>query len=336
MTLIDSYLHEVSKKLNKNKRREEILLDLKATIEDMLPEQYSESDVKTVLQKLGNPVKIAASYQDTPRFLIGPDIFDQYIGTIKLIIPWAIVITVIIQVIDKIVLYSGEEALLTTIISAITMIIVAIISVFFHVLFWITVVFIIIERSGSDKIQLPFLKNTKQWSPDDLVKIKNIPKVKVITLSDTIFSFSGILIFAFVYWNAYRLLGIYTTNDNGSLKFVMPIFNQNTLQMFAPIVFLCIILSLALTFIKWRSGQWTMLIAITNALLQGVGTILFIAMVMHQEFIHSASIPYIAAITDTTSAKVTFFIDKILLFGMIMAVLVNAFDIYHGFKKAKS
>lgn len=334
MTLIDSYLHEVSKKLHKNTRREEILLDLKATIENMLPEQYSESDVKTVLQKLGNPVKIAASYQDTPRFLIGPEIFDQYIGTIKLVIPWAMFITIIIQVIEKIVLYSGEEALLTTIISTFAMIIVAMISVFFHVLFWITVVFIIVERSGSNKIQLPFL-NAKQWSPDDLVKMKNIPKDKVITLSETIFSLSGIIIFAFVYWNAYRLLGIYTTNDNGSLKFVMPFFNQNILQTFAPIVFLCIILSVVLTFVKWRSGQWTMPIAITNALLQGGGTIVFIALAMHQDFIHSASIPYIATITDTASAKVTFFIDKILLLGMITAVLVNAFDIYQGFRKAK-
>ncbi|KUF34373.1 HAAS signaling domain-containing protein [Lysinibacillus sp. F5] len=334
MSLIDSYIHEVSKRLHKNKR-EDIKLELKATIEDMLPESYSESDVKDVLQKLGSPTEVAASFQDTPRFLIGPEIFDQYTRTIKLVMPWAIFITVIIHVIQKIVLYSGEEALLSTIISAFAMIIVAIIAVIFHVLFWITVVFIIIERSGSEKIYLPFLKNAKQWSPDDLVKMKPIPKVKVITLSDTIFSLAGILIFSFVYWNAYRLLGIYTTNDNGSLKFVMPIFNQNVLQSFAPIVLLCIVLSLALTFIKWRAGQWTMLIAITNALLQSVGTIVFILMAIHQDFIHSASIPYMAAILETTSAKVAYTIDKILLVSIIIAVLANAFDIYQGFKKAK-
>ncbi len=334
MSLIDSYIHEVSKRLHKNKR-EDIKLELKATIEDMLPESYSESDVKDVLQKLGSPSEVAASYQDTPRFLIGPEVFDQYTRTIKLVMPWAIFITVIVHVIQKIVLYSGGEALLSTIISAFAMIIVAIIAVIFHVLFWITVVFIIIERSGSEKIHLPFLKDTKQWSPDDLVKMKPIPKVKVITLSDTIFSLVGILIFSFVYWNAYRLLGIYTTNDNGSLKFVMPIFNQNVLQSFAPIVLLCIVLSLVLSFIKWRAGQWTMLIAITNALLQSVGTIVFILMAIHQDFIHSASIPYMAAILETTSAKVAYTIDKILLVSIIIAVLANAFDIYQGFKKAK-
>ena len=334
MTLIDSYIHEVSKRLHKNKR-EKIKVELKATIEDMLPDHYSETEVKEVLRKLGSPVEVAASYQDTPHFLIGPENFEQYTRTIKLIIPWAVLITVIVQIIEKIVLYSGEEALLTTIITAFAGIVVDIIAVLFQILFWVTVIFIIKDRSGAEKISIPFLKDSKPWSPDDLVQIKRIPKDKIIPISDTIFSLLGILIFSFVYWNAYRLLGIYTTNDNGSLKFVMPIFNQTILQSFVPMVLLCIILSLTLTLLKWRAGQWTMLIAITNAILQSVGTIVFIIIAVHPDFIHSASIPYIAAITETTSAKVAFTIDKILLVSMIIAVLANAFDIYQGFKKAK-
>lgn len=182
-----------------------------------LPDQYSETEVKEVLRKLGSPVEVVASYQDTPHFLIGPENFEQYTRTIKLIIPWAVLITVIVQIIEKIVLYSGEEALLTTIITAFAGIVVAIIAVLFHILFWVTVIFIIKDRSGAEKISIPFLKDTKPWSPDDLVQIKRIPKDKIIPVSDTIFSLLGILIFSFVYWNAYRLLGIYTTNDNGKL-----------------------------------------------------------------------------------------------------------------------
>ena len=334
MTLIDAYINEVSKRLHKNKR-DNIKLELKATIEDMLPEPYSEADMMEVLKKLGSPAKVAASYQDTPRFLIGPNVFDPYTRTIKIVFPWAILITVIAQVIQRIFLYSGEEALLSTIISAFAMTIVAIISVSFHVLFWITIFFIVIERTDTNKIQLlPFLNDPKEWTPESL-KIKTIPKDKLITLSDIIFSFLGIIIFTFVYWNANRLLGIYTTNGNGSLKFVMPIFNQNILQSYALFVVLCIILSLTLTFLKWRMGQWTMVIAIINALLQSAGTIVFILIAVHQDFIHSASIPYIAAIVESNTAKVSSVIDKILLASMIIAVLANAFDIYQGFRKAK-
>ncbi|KOY80062.1 hypothetical protein I6G82_19360 [Lysinibacillus macroides] len=335
MTLMDIYIDEVTKRLHKNKR-EEVRLELKASIEAMLPQEYSEAEVKAALKKLGSPVEVAASYQKIPRFFMSVNVYDQYIRTLKLAIPWAIFITIVVQIIEKVMLYTGNEALLSAVISAFTMTIIAIFSVLFHVLFWITVIFLVIDRFGKDTIQLPFIPNTKQWTPEDLADIKIIPKEKVISLSEAIFSLIGIAIFSFVYWNANRLLGIYTTNDNGSLKYVMPIFNQHVLFLFAPIILCCILLSLILVFLKWRTGQWTMPIAIMNALLQILGTIVFILIAIHPDILHSAAIPYIAAIIETTSAKVTFTIDKILLVSIIITVLANAFDIYQGFKKAKS
>ncbi|MFJ7734295.1 HAAS signaling domain-containing protein [Lysinibacillus sp. NPDC097231] len=334
VNLIDAYIHEVTRRINKNKR-DDIALELKSTIEDMLSEDYSESDVKEVLKKLGNPEKVAASYQDTPRFLIGPQVFDTYIRTIKLVVPWAILITVIVQMVESVVLYSGEDALLTTIIKAISITITNIITVIIQVLFWITVAFIVIERSGGKNIRIPFVKDLQQWTPDDLTIVKIVPKEKTISLNDIIFSFLGIIIFTFVYFNANHLLGIYTSNNKSDLKFVMPIFNQDVLLSFAPIVLFCIVLSIALTLLKLKAGQWTMLIAVANALIQCIGTIVFILMVKQPDFIHSAAVPYIAAITETTSAKILFAIDRILLVSIFIAIIANVFDIYHGFKKAK-
>lgn len=335
MNLMDIYIDEVAKRLHKDKR-EEVKLKLKATIKDMLPQEYSESDLKGALKRLGSPVEVAASYRDTPRFVIHSNVYDQYIRTLTFVLPWAIVMTIIVQITNRVILSSGEEALLSTIISAIAMTIVAIFSVLFHVLLWATIIFIVIDRFGYDKISLPFMTNSKQWTPDDLVSIKTISQEKAIPRSDTMFSLVGIAIFSYVYWNANRLLGIYTTNEDGSLKFVMPVFNQGTLLLFAPSVLFCIIVSLALLFLKWRLGQWTMLIAIIHAVLQSIATIVFILIVIHPDILHSAALPYIAVITETTSAKVAFVIDKILLISIIIAVLANAFDIFQGFKKAKS
>ncbi|MFJ6209684.1 hypothetical protein [Lysinibacillus sp. NPDC092081] len=334
MNLIDAYIHEVTRRISKDKR-DKTSLELKSTIEDMLPEDYSESDIKEVLKKLGNPVEVAASYQETPRFLIGPKVFDTYIRTIKLVVPWAIIITVIVQMIESIVLYSGEGALLSAIIKTISITIANIISVIIYVLFWITVAFIVIERSGGNNIRIPLIKYHPTWTPDDLAKVKIIPKEKNISLNDNIFSFLGIAIFAFVYFNANRLLGIYTSHNKGGLKFVMPIFNQDVLLSFAPIVLFCIALSVALTLWKLKAGQWTMLIAVGNALLQCTGIIVFILMAIHPDLIHSPAVPYIAAITETTSAKILFAIDRILFVSIAIAIIANAFDIYSGFKKAK-
>lgn len=332
MTLIDAYIHEVTKRISKDKR-DKTRLELKSTIEDMLSEDYSESAIKEVLKKLGNPVEVAASYQKTPRFIIGPEVFDTYIRTIKLVIPWAILLTIIVQIIESIVLYNGEDALLTAIIKTISITISHIISVIIYVLFWITVAFIVIERSEGKNVRMPLIK--KEWTPDNLAKIKIIPKEKTISLNDNILSFLGIAIFSFAYFNANHLLGIYTSHNKGGLKFIMPIFNQDVLLSFAPIVLCCIILSVALTLWKLKAGQWTMLIAVTNALLQCTGVIVFILMAIHPDLIHSPAVPYIAAITGTTSAKILFAIDRILFISIAIAIIANAFDIYNGFKKAR-
>ncbi|WP_374964461.1 hypothetical protein [Lysinibacillus sp. RS5] len=334
MNLIDAYIHEVTKRIRKDKR-EDTSLKLKSTIEDMLPEDYSESDMKEVLKKLGNPVEVAASYQNTLRFLISPKVFDTYIRTIKLVVPWAILITVIVQMIESIVLYNGEGALLTAIIKTISLTIAHIISVIIYVLFWITVTFIIIERSGGKNIRIPILKEHPEWTPDDLTKVRIIPKEKIISRNENIFSLLGIVIFSFVYFNANHLLGIYTSHNKGDLKFVMPIFNQDVLLSFAPIVLFWIALSVALTLWKMKTGQWTMLIAVANTLLQCIGIIIFIFIVIHPDFIHRPAIPYIAAITETTSAKIFVAIDRILFLSIAITIIANAFDIYSGFKKAK-
>lgn len=53
MNLIDVYIQEVTRRLPE-KGRDDIALELWSTIEDMLPENYSDKGVKEVLKNLGN------------------------------------------------------------------------------------------------------------------------------------------------------------------------------------------------------------------------------------------------------------------------------------------
>jgi hypothetical protein len=77
MKLIEIYIQEVTRRLPE-KSREDIALELRSTIEDMLPDDYKEEDVKSVLEKLGNPATLASGYRDQPMHLIGPRYFDVY------------------------------------------------------------------------------------------------------------------------------------------------------------------------------------------------------------------------------------------------------------------
>ena len=94
MRLIDIYIQEVTRRLPE-KMRSDIALELRSTIEDMLPNHYNEEDVKEVLNELGNPAVLASGYKDQPMHLIGPRYFDVYVSLLKMIVPIAGIIFVV-------------------------------------------------------------------------------------------------------------------------------------------------------------------------------------------------------------------------------------------------
>jgi len=334
LDLIDAYIYEVTRRIAKNKRNA-TKLELKSTIEGMLPDNYSALQVKGVLLKLGDPAKLAMNYQDRPKYIIGPELYDTYIQTIKLIIPWAILITLIVHLVTSIFSFPEQGIFLSTIIKAFSITVASVIGVVLQVLFWVTITFIIAERYRGTEMQIPFIKGSKEWTPEDLKKVTAISKNNNIPQSDIIFSFLGIAFFSFIYFNASHLIGIYSSDDKIGLKFVMPIFNQDTLMSFKPTILCWVVLSFTFTLYKWKVRKWTMPIAITSALLQCAGTIVFIVMAKQPDLIHSAAIPYMAAIMETTSTKIMVTLDRMLFVCIAITILASVFDIYSGFKKAK-
>lgn len=333
LDLIDAYIDEVIRRLAKNKQ-DAIKQELKSTIEEMLPDDYSEPEVKEALLKLGDPAQLALSYQDGPHYLIGPKMYSSYMQTIKLIIPWAILITLIVHLVKSILFYPGDESLFMTIIHAVVITITNMFEVVIQVLFWVTIAFIVMERYRGAKTYFPFIKESQDWTPEDLKKL-TVRKKNHIPISDIILSLFGIAIFTFFYFNASHLIGIYSSDDRSGLRFIMPIFNQDILLSFKPVILCWIIISIALTLYKWKVRKWTMPIAITSAVLQCFGVIVFIVMAKQSDLIHSAAIPYMAAILETTSAKMMFSLDRILFVCIAIAIVASVFDIYSGFKKAK-
>jgi uncharacterized membrane protein len=86
MNLIDSYLHAVTENLPET-TREDVISELRANIYDMLPCDYTENDVREVLVKLGNPVRLADDYSERKKYLIGPALYDSYLSYItKLVV----------------------------------------------------------------------------------------------------------------------------------------------------------------------------------------------------------------------------------------------------------
>jgi hypothetical protein len=328
MRMIDLYIQEVTRRLPE-KSREDIALELRSTIEDMLPDEYTEEEVKSVLKKLGNPAILASGYLDRPMHLIGPLYFDVYINLLKIILPIAAVISLISLIANTIFSYSGEEAVLNVLLDSIGIGIWGILSTGIQVFFWLTVVFAIIERTDHRKSQTPLTACFKEWTPDDLKHIPYIPKEKAITKVEVFLGLLWTAIWASFYFNAASLLGVYEKGNSG-LEFVMPSLNQDVLISYWPLVILVIGLEIAVDMYKLTTGQWTRKIAVLNLVMQVVSSIVFTIIISNNQLFNPAFVTYMSDLFSLTGD-----FDNWFSYGAIVIFLLfAAIDIYQGFRKA--
>ncbi|MGG1342606.1 hypothetical protein ABE244_19025 [Bacillus toyonensis] len=329
MSLIDMYVQEVAKRLPE-KNREDITLELRSTIEDMLPDDYNEDDVKSVLEKLGSPVSLANGYLDRPMHLIGPRYFDVYTTLLKMIILIAAVIALIAMVAENFIGYTGNQAVLDVILKLIGKGIGEIVEVGLHVFFWLTLVFAVLERTDKEKDPHPLTTSLKKWTPDDLKNISYIPKKKAISKFEV---FGGLLwtaIWATLYFYANHLVGVYNGTENG-LKFIAPTFNQDVLLQYWPIILVMIVFEVAISLYKLVQGQWTKRLAIGNGILQVVGTIVFIVIVVNPHIFNEGFITYLANVFTISPEGFKMWLVG---GGIIIYTLSAAINIFDGFRKS--
>ncbi|USK71098.1 HAAS signaling domain-containing protein [Peribacillus asahii] len=325
MNLIDIYIQEVTRRLPE-KSREDIALELRSTIEDMLSDDYSEEEVKEVLEKLGNPATLASGYRDQPMHLIGPRYFDVYVTLLKMILPIAAVISLISMIATYFMNYGGEEAVINIALHIMGEGIWRIIEVSMQVFFWVTLVFAILERTDKGKDQDPLTTSLSKWTPDDLKNISYIPKKKAITKFEVFGGLMWTAIWATLYFYAEHLVGVYRGSETG-LEFVVPVLNHEVLLHYWPIVVVIIGCEIALSLYKLMKGQWTKKMAIFNTVLQFLGTAVFIVILSNPNLFHSEFIAYIADFKQVETWTVA---------GAIIIFIVSAaIAILDGFRKAR-
>ncbi|WP_342599991.1 hypothetical protein MHB48_02480 [Psychrobacillus sp. FSL H8-0483] len=327
MRLIDIYIQEVTSRLPE-KNREDIALELRSTIEDMLPEKYTEEEIKEILAKLGSPVTLASGYSNRPMYLIGPRYFDMYVTLLKMIIPIAASISLIILIAELIFSHSGEQDVINTILAIIGKGIWEILSTSTQTFFWITLTFAILERTDNSKDKSPLTTSLKEWTPDDLNHIPFILTEKKISKGAIFGSSLGIAIFAAVYFNAVHLIGVYE-KIQGKLVIVMPTFNQVVLHSYWIIVLVAISVEVALVFYKLIVGQWTKNVAIFNFVRNVVSSIVFIIIFSNTSLFNPNFIAYLEDIFNISlELKVP------IMLGIILYIIFAVIDIIHGFRKA--
>ena len=277
MALIDRYIGEVVRRLPE-KEREDIGQELRSTMEDLLPEGYSEKEERELLMKFGEPAVLAGKYRSQPMYLIGPRFFDLYLTLLKIIIPIVVMVVLVVLIITTIFSGVGDASVLRIIAGLFSDAISSAIDVAVGVFFWVTLVFVILEwvdRTNREAGKPPLALSDKEWTPDDLKDSPEMkPKRRTIPRSEPAFDLIWTAIWVSVYFNADKLVGIYEGSSDG-IAMVTPAFNQSILLSFWPLVVLVGTLQVLLDLWKWTRRRWDMRLATFNLVVNALSVLAF-------------------------------------------------------------
>ncbi|MDQ0059886.1 hypothetical protein [Paenibacillus harenae] len=228
MEIIDRYIYAVTQRLPEGQRAE-IKQELQGLIEDMLEEREAEGppaqkDVEGVLLELGDPNALAAKYRGYDRYLIGPQMFEPYLTTLKIVL-----ISIAIAMTGMFAIESIFEP--SEIAEHFTDYIVSLINACVHGFGWVTIVFLLIEYREQQNTIVKSSKS-KGWKPSDLPQI---PDTRLqIKMSDPISGIIFTVMFTVLCLYAIELLGVWRSHDGN--RTVIPFLNADVFRSYLPIV----------------------------------------------------------------------------------------------------
>jgi len=304
MSLIDRYIHAVAAYLPKD-TCDDVIKELRANIEDMLPENPTENDVYKVLEKLGNPLELANEYYPRKRYLIGPVYYDTYLAILKMVVGICIAvftgITAVVSILNPSELISTAKVaeLFTNIISGV-------LTGATQGAFWVTLVFVILERSGVESGDILF--SNGKWTPDSLPEIPKNDNMK-ISRKETVFEIICTIIITALLCIQPQLIAIYTKGMNGVLN-ITPLFEVNRLKSYTVFIFALAVFQLAIFIWKYIAKRWNVPLIAGNTVLNVLLCILAAVMLSDGELFNPGFANAIAELMNGTIDTAAMWFDR--------------------------
>lgn len=326
MNLIDQYVYAVVKRLPE-KARAEVEKELRANIEDMLPDDYTEADVEQALLTLGNPVVLAHRYRDKPRYLIGPELYGNYLYVLKIVMIvalFALTVDAFTRVLSDARYVGVYEIAMQIVVRFALMAIQA-----FYIIFAsVTILFAFLDRADRKYVQWPY--TGKPWTIKDLNEVP--PPSSVIGKSGPIF----LIVYSVLVGGALsifpHLIGWSRNDDGWSITLL---FNLDVLRAYVPAIVALTAFSVILASLQLIERRWTMRLALINAVLQA-STIVFVCLFLLDPHLFAES--FIAIAAEGVNVDIEEF-NRYWLFGkiglMLIIVLTSAWDTISALLKAR-
>lgn len=274
MSLIDRYVAEVGRHLPE-KDRADIENEIRTMVDDMLEERgpsaaNDEKAVVETLEQIGDPKLLAARYAPPRHYLIGPEWYEGYLTVLQRIL---FTVLPIVAVVTFILSLSNSPL---DLIGAVGDAVGSAFSVGTQILFWVTLVFVLLERSGEKPDDLP-KPGSRQWTVDQLPAL---PRRRQIGVAETVMNIA-VLLFLLI-WIALPA----TLNLLKGTPANVPFLHPNLWSFWLPVFFVLMALTLIHEVFILKIGNWTPALTITNVIL-GVASIIYIvALVTTQEVIN--------------------------------------------------
>lgn len=322
MEMIDRYIYAVTQHLPEN-IREDVSKELRSNIQDMLPEDASDAQIKEVLEKLGNPAKLAVEYNPQKSYLIGPGVYNQYIKLLKLVTGIAAITLGCIAIFTGVFNFSAvqkPEEIVSDVISAAM-------GGAMQGAFWVTLVFIIMERSGVHEGHSPF-KN-KKWTLEDLKAIPDYGKKKISRVSTTVEIFFTILFAALLIFRP-EIIGV-SLKGSG----FVPILNAEILSAYTVGIVLLAIVSLGILVWKTIYPYWSIPLAAANAGFNIATAVLMLFMVRDTNIVNVKFLHLLEDLTNLTLSQVTLLWERGLMIFAAVFIIIVIIDSIAGVFKCK-
>lgn len=246
MDLIDRYIEEVGRLLPR-KMRADVKQELRSTLEDSLEGRLprgEDSDTETaqveLLQELGHPEDLAASYLPEPRYLIGPSLYPGFRLTMRI----CLVALAVILIVGAMATIGDDSETQASLLAVVITIVDDYLATSLTVLGIVVFIFAVVERFSTPSV------SAREWDPrslparDDPDRVSRIGQTAKLALLG--------LVLVVVNFYPERIGSMLTVGEqSGWVPLLGPTFDRHLW-----LLNLALGLDLILNLVVWRQGRW--------------------------------------------------------------------------------
>jgi len=307
MELVDRYIYAVTRNMGAD-QRQDVADELRGLIEDALDEKGSRSkqSIREVLLSFGDPEFLAQRYKGSRQYLIGPDLFGIYIRALKMTFSIGIPVALIIVAIDQII--KQPESIISFALAVCS----GLIGIIIQMLFWVTLVFFILDRTN---VQAKDLTENHPWDPSMLPEATAKRQIPLYEAVSDIVWYSLLIALPFI---ANTFVGAHIDGQT------TPLFNPQLSNVWLFIIVALGGIGLTKSLLKLRLHCWPKSLAIFNVLFALTFSTTLILLVTTTQLINPAFASVLDSYINTANlAQVTDGINWTV--GITTAVIVGSY-----------